>query len=80
MRAVDQNLDRIARARRRVSRRPAAGGRGQRAVASDAPQASLMMGADQPAELVPEPTLGQKQRLTRRRSQPIDAGPSRPVA
>jgi hypothetical protein len=77
MRAIDQNVDRIARSRRRVSSRPTAGGRVKCAVASDTPQTPPMMGADQPAELVSEPTLGREEHLTRQRSQPIEAGTSR---
>jgi hypothetical protein len=77
MRAVDQDVDRIARSRRGVSGRPTADGRVECVCTSDPPQTTPMMSADQPADLVSEPTLGQEQRFTRRRSQPIEAGTSR---
>jgi hypothetical protein len=57
MRAVDQDVDCIARPRRRVSSGPTAG-EVECVVASDTPQTTPMMGADQPTELVSEPTLG----------------------
>ena len=47
------------------------------AVASDTPQTTPMMGADQPTELVSEPTLGREQHLPRQRSQPAAAGTPR---
>jgi hypothetical protein len=75
--AVDQNVDRVSRSRRGVSGGPSAQRRVECAFPADPPQPTSMMGADLPAELVSEPTLGEEQPLHWYRSQLLEAGTSR---
>ena len=74
VRAVDQHLDRVPRTGRRVTCRPAAGRRVERALPADPRQAAPVMVADLLRDLGSEPAPGQMPQLANRQAVTVRIG------